>query len=415
MVPAAAPAKAASSTPSRLRSLQVLLAAACIVLGITIVVASSNRSGELDQAEAATDLVVANQQLRAALGRADAAAASAFLAGGVDQPEQRLRYGEAIAEATAALQRAAQTADNDEARAAVGELGRLLPTYTGLIETARANNRQQLPLGAAYLRSASELLRGDVTVQLDELGKAGEASFRDVDDKLIGGVGLSVQAALIAVLAIFAFGQRWLSGRTRRLLNAGVVGATGLLVVGMGWVSNSVSGSATSALSAIEDGYDRLSALSAIRADAYDQQALTTFALVDRGARESFYAQAATATNNVEARLAAYPEPDELLGSWGSYRERSETVVQTDLGGSYDGARDLVIDAISNDGSVGNAFERFDDAVVAEVDTAQSALSGGLDDARGPISLLRVVALVLGLVAAAVAAWGVQQRINDYR
>lgn len=407
-------AVASRSTPARLRTLQLVVVVVCIALGVVLFVGASSRRSQIAQAERASDLVVAAQDLRSALGRADAASVTAFLAGGVDQPEQRARYTEAIEQAAAALQRAGAVADSDEADTAITALQQQLPTYAGLIETARANNRQNLPLGAAYLRSASDLVRTDVDAQLDALRDAGEQSFRDVDDDLAGGLGVTPLAMITLVAVVLAATARWLTGRTRRLLNPGLVVAAAVLVVGIGWIANANRNSAQSAVDAMSDGYDRLSALSLIRSDAYDHQAKATFALVDRGGAERYNAQAATAVGNVDARLAALDERGRLSDPWQDYLARSQAI--TELGPArYVEARDAVTAALTEPDSVGAAFEAFDGHVVDAVEQARETLRSGLDETRSPISRIRIIGIVVGLAAAAAAAWGLQQRLNDYR
>ncbi len=405
---------AASSSPTRLRAAQAAVAVVCVLLGVMVAVSASTRRADLDRASRASRLVVAAQDLGAALGTADAASANAFLAGGVDQPEQRARYSAALDAATAALQVAAETAESDEARSAVQQLTQLLPTYTGLVETARANNRQQLPLGAAYLRSASQLLRTDAATQLDALRAAGDASFRAVDQNLVAGVGGPLFAVALFVAIVLVLVQFWLSRRTRRLLNFGMVGATLLVLIGLFWVVNAVSYSSTRAVTAMQSGYDDLSALSAIRADAYDQQTFSTFALVDRGSRDSFNAKAATAANDVDTRIAALATGS-LDAGWVRYRDLSRRVTATDTGGSYATARDQLTAPISAPSSVSGAFAQFDRTVVDEVNVSREVLTSGLADARRPMDRLRIIGVVIGLLAAAVGAWGLQQRINEYR
>ena len=416
----------ASSTPTRLRTLQVLVAISCLALGLALIVSASTRSGQIDQAERASDLVVATQDVRSALGRADAASVNAFLAGGVDQPEQRLRYSTALEDAGVALQRAgsaagpgptaAPTTAATNAAAAVSELQRLLPIYSGLIETARANNRQQLPLGAAYLRAASQLLRTEVAEQLGLLRVAGDESLREVDQDIVGGFGLIPLALVVVVLGVFVGTQRWLAVRTRRLLSPGLLGAGLVLLAGLVWVATSIGNSAQAAAAASAGGYDRLSALTAIRADAFDQQASATFALVDRGARDSFNAAAATAAQNVEARLAVFDDRGSGLdSSWRRYLERSDAITAADEAGDAEGARDKVTAAISDPDSLSGRFEAFDEQVVVHLDIARQSLGSGLDQARSPLDRVRIVAAVMALVAAGLAAWGIQQRISDYR
>jgi hypothetical protein len=403
-----------TSTPNKLRGLQVLLVLAGLALGISLSVAAAGRSADIDQAARATDLVVASQDLRAALGAADAASVSAFLAGGVDQPDQRARYGDALTEASDSLRRASVNAEQGDAAVAVGDLLRLLPTYAGLIETARANNRQQLPLGAAYLRSASTSLRTDIVARVDDLGDAGDSSFRSVVGSLTGGVGTASLAVAVVVLALLAIAQRYLQSRTRRRLDRGLVAAAVVVVLGVGWAASSARASARSAADGVVNGYDRLSALSDIRADAYGQQSAATFALVDRGGREGSNATAASAANNVEARLDALgAEP--LRAAWAAYRTQSDAATALDLGGNYAAARDRFTAPTSDASAPSGAFARFDAAVVEQVAEAERRLAAGLDDAAGPVGRARIIGLVIGLVVAAAAAWGLQIRINEYR
>src|SRR5690606_39915618 len=46
---------------------------------------------------------------------------------------------------------------------------RQVPVYTGLVEAARANNLQGLPIGAAYLREASHLMRTEILPAAERL------------------------------------------------------------------------------------------------------------------------------------------------------------------------------------------------------------------------------------------------------
>src|SRR5436190_893333 len=56
-----------------------------------------------------------------------------------------------------------------QAARAIAAIAASLPEYTGLVETARANHRQGFPVGAAYLRDASELMRGRILASAGDL------------------------------------------------------------------------------------------------------------------------------------------------------------------------------------------------------------------------------------------------------
>ena len=100
------------------------------------------------------------QQIYRALSDADATAASAFLSGGLS------RSPPASATRPTSPRRPAVWRAPPPRRATSPPRGTWrsyragLPVYTGEVETARADNRLGLPLGAAYLREASALMRG---------------------------------------------------------------------------------------------------------------------------------------------------------------------------------------------------------------------------------------------------------------
>src|SRR6266581_7886662 len=100
------------------------------------------------------------QQIYRALSDADATAASAFLSGGLEPIAARRRYQADIAQAAAHLESATAAAGHSPAARDLARLSAGLPVYAGEVETARADNRLGLPLGAAYLREASSLMRG---------------------------------------------------------------------------------------------------------------------------------------------------------------------------------------------------------------------------------------------------------------
>ena len=123
---------ALSRTPGRLRVagvVSVIAAAAVGVIGWTTGVAQSQA---LSDADADTRQLVGIQDVRNDLVVADATATNAFLVGGLEPPQQRARYDEAVASAANGL---AQLAGSNAADAELlGEATAGLTTYTGLVE-----------------------------------------------------------------------------------------------------------------------------------------------------------------------------------------------------------------------------------------------------------------------------------------
>src|SRR5690606_38601546 len=141
----------------KLITLGVLVSILLAVSGVVAAQTVSSRKATHDRLLATTEpLANAAQALYSALSVADAAAVTGFISGGIEPESVRERYTEAVAEASAQLVAASGGAgsDPDSTRLLSGIAGRLT-VYTGLIETARANNRSGNPVGTAYLSEAS--------------------------------------------------------------------------------------------------------------------------------------------------------------------------------------------------------------------------------------------------------------------
>ncbi|HRE02797.1 MAG TPA: hypothetical protein PLV68_15965, partial [Ilumatobacteraceae bacterium] len=150
------PTSLSASTPARLRALSAISAVLAVVLGVFGWVAISHRADALDRASDAAQRLIAVQEIRSAVIEADSIATTSFLVGGLEPAEQRARYEERLA--TAANQMAEQQLD---------QVSATLTTVAGLVEQARANNRQGFPVGAAYQRQASSVVRDDLLPALD--------------------------------------------------------------------------------------------------------------------------------------------------------------------------------------------------------------------------------------------------------
>lgn len=164
-------ARAWSRTPGRLTLIMGGLLVLIALLGTVAVVTAGGKS------EATWALVEGHeptaadvQRLYRALSDADATAARTFLAAGAAPDGLRQRYEDDIAVAgpTVGLAAVDRAGDPRVARE-ISVIGRQVPVYAGLVEAARVNNRQGLPIGAAYLRQASHLMRTQILPAAERL------------------------------------------------------------------------------------------------------------------------------------------------------------------------------------------------------------------------------------------------------
>ena len=86
------------------------------------------------------------------------------------------------------------------ARTAVADISAQLAAYTGLVESARANNRQGLTIGSAYLREASSLMQTALLPGAERI-YTGNLAALDDDQRAVGSVPTVSLVLLVLVLA----------------------------------------------------------------------------------------------------------------------------------------------------------------------------------------------------------------------
>jgi hypothetical protein len=396
--------------------MMVLLVVLGVAAGLAAVLDVAQRSSTVDAVTGRSGpLTVQAQQLYRALSDADATAAAAFLAGGQEPAALRQRYQNDIAAATAAL--AAATAA-DGGRPALRQLADQLPVYTGLVETARTYNRQNLPVGAAYLREASALMRTQLLVAAKGLYDTESAQVESDRGAAAGFPWFAIPLLLLTIAGLVG-AQAYLTRRTNRLLNLGLLGATVLAVAALGWLTVSWGGVRGELAAAHRDGSGQVRLLAQARLDALQARADEALRLVARGNGgdfESDYAaaqgrlvrqltQARDAATDPAVRAAVAAAASETAG-WSAAHAK---MTGFDDIGQYGDAVALAI------GTEQDAFNRLDAQLGKGIELAEAAFdrraraaAGALGGAAAGLSVL-TVALLAGLV------FGFRQRLAEYR
>src|SRR5690349_17048425 len=212
----------ARTTPGIVSVVAVVIAAGCLIAGAVCAVQLNDRvaahGAVLDRSE---PLAYAAQNLYAALSAADAAAATGFLATGEAGPA-RVRYQQAMADAAGALADVSAAATRAETRQAVGDATAQLAGYAGLVDSARANNRQGHPIGSAYLREASALMQGTLLPEAEKI-YAGDLVTVDDGQRAVGSVPVAGFLLLGVTLVAIGVGSVVMRARTNRVFNVGLV------------------------------------------------------------------------------------------------------------------------------------------------------------------------------------------------
>jgi hypothetical protein len=401
-------------TPGRLRLVMALCVLGALVLGVLGFQAGAHQSRALDAAGEDAAQLVGVQEVRNALVAADATATGAFLVGGLEPAEQRARYDELVDGAARDL--ATLSGSNGDDAELLGDVAADLTTYTGLVEQARAANRQGFPVGAAYLDQASTILREQVLPTLDEvvLHDADQvaADLADVRNAL-----WVLAAGLLAALAVLVLSQVWLARRTHRVLNVGLTAATAVVVVA-GVVGAVLLSQASARAHDVRTGsYAATLAASQAYALANEAKSMEAFTLIKRGSGQAYEEQFGETTADAAQRLEDAAADDVLDGSSGqaldAWVARHAEIRALDDGGDWDGA--VALATSTDEDSPGAAFEEFSAAARDDIETNATATRDALASAGTGSAVAGWLLLAAG-AAAAVLAWrGVTARLEEYR
>jgi hypothetical protein len=415
----------AATTPGRLRLVMVASVLAALLAGIALAAETAVRR---DAADAVTTrdepLLVAADQLYASLSDADATAATTFLRGGIEPAGLRARYLADLRRSTAQLAALGRRVQGSSEAAAVAAIGANVPVYTGLIETARANNRQGFPVGAAYLRQASSLMRGTILPAAARLYAAQAQHLSDHERTGTRAAG-AVLALLVclAALAVLVVSQVFVARRTHRVFNVPLVAATVVLLALIVWAAFALTSARRSLVKAQRDGSDAVQVLSAARIVRLRAQADESLALVARGGGDVNLADFAIADRLLSPPGGLLGEAsrvtrrtgtnvDDLAATWRGIRAEHARIVRLEDAANFPAAIRLAVGNRSREAALGDRMNRRFGALIA---AGQERFEEAASDARSRLDVLVVGIPLLIVVAAGLAVLGLQTRINEYR
>ncbi|MFG3407224.1 hypothetical protein [Streptomyces sp. NPDC048142] len=420
----------ATTEPGRLRIIGAVLALLVVAFGAVTTLEISSR------ASAADDVVSRSQPLSADaaaiyrfLADADTTAASGFLAGAQEPEAVHEQYREDIEEAARLLVKASGNTDPDSAsRRETATLNKLLPVYTGLIERARANNRQGLPLGGAYLRYANQKMADEMLPAAERL-YAVESGRLERDSADARQWPLLSLGAGILVLGALAWMQRRTYLRTNRILNHGLLAATAAASVVVLWLAAGHAVARAELRSAMVHGQASLEVLNDARISSLKARANENLTLVARGAvltpdgsADQYEADYTTGMKALRAQLEkAERLADDESGSApvaraaegvAQWRARHREARATDDRGDYEGALKQII---GTDESTGQSFQQVDTALEKALAHEQGEFTAAAEDGRGALRGLPTGAAALAVLGAAAVIVGVNRRLSEYR
>ncbi|MGH3825203.1 MAG: hypothetical protein ACRDRA_20550 [Pseudonocardiaceae bacterium] len=418
-----------ASTPGKLRVARVVLVLGVLLAGgVGVYAAIARADTARDIAERLEPLNANITTLYRSLADADATVAAGYLSGGVEPDELRTRYGRNVVAATVALAQASTQAGGEVVTAKrIADITTRLPMYTGLVERARANNRQGLAVGVSYLLRASELMQSSILPAAAELQQRQAARLDDAYRRA-GSVPVVALAACAVSLAGLIWAQVFLFQRTHRVVNVGLAVASGAVIAGLVWWTIAGTASANSLAAALGHSQSVSDALAPAQIAALQARALESLKLVDRSGD--------AIESDFEARMQRLARNDGAGGALGAARQfatdqQGSALVQAAIEDTREYARahrevrrldDIgeytkAVDAAVNphQASAATAFDRLATTLETAVDYERGAFGKDIERARGWLTGLPISTGTLALVSAIGVALGIRQRLEEYR
>ena len=416
---------AATSTPARLSLLRAVVVVLAVVFAVGGAFGVNRRANAIDDLRSSAAQLLALQDIRVRVVHADAIASSSYLVGGQEDPAQRAAYLDEVAKAgdgLVAVSAAASPADLEQ----LSQASRLLGSYVGLVEQARANNRQGFPVGAAYQRQANGIISNtdpDVPDIVSSL-RAVEASQRDQINASLAtahraGAWLQLFGWLLVVALVAA--SVWLARRFRRLINIPIAVAGVVLVLLLVIGGAAQAGAVNDVDAAVDNQLTSADNAAEARAAAFEARSQEALTLINRGngaANEAnWQTQNSTVLQALDRPLGGVASQSSAADAYASYGGAHGEIRALDNGGNWDTAVAVSLGQQPTPSGI-NAVAVFDDfdQRIGDVATTEGASAAQLlSDASAPLRRLRDIVFVAGLAIAALAALGFGQRLREYR
>lgn len=379
--------------------------------------AVTDRAVTLDTLLISTEpLANSAQNLYGALSVADANAATAFLSGGLEPPEVRERYLQALGEASTELIAASTglAVQDESTREVLTEIATDLPVYSGLVETARANNRSGNPVGAAYLGEASTIMQSSL-LPLAERLYADQSSRVSADQERFTSPPLFAIGSVVLTVLLLLLGQWYLSVRTRRTLNIGFLAATGAVVGLLGWmlVAGLISSVATDR--ALDRGVAPLQTFTNGFILAQQARADETLNLARRGGSEGYddsFDANITRLNQMFGGGGSAVTDSRVVDALAAWTESHRRIDLALASGDFNGAVDIATGSGPEDSAA--AFVALDTVLVDGIEDARGELRSNITRSVSILSGLSTGAIVLTIIASLAVAVGLLPRLREY-
>ena len=377
-------------------------------------------------------LSLSAQRMYLSLSDADVTATTAFLASQNEPLAERQRYAADIAGAAAdlsSLRNAAATSANQQLTSSLAAVSAGLPAYTGYVAQAQTERSLGFLLtSGSFMQVASEemhltLLPAARTIYVQENAALDASSARAT------GLPWIVVVVLLAIVLGFVLFriQRWLTRRTHRIVNYGLLIASLVLVASVLWLVVAFVVARADLQRAIGHGSAPAETLAQAAIDTQQARGDEVLNLISRTGATAFQQDSQSLRKNLgpgpgtllTTALVASPSGDGARWAAAAARDEQawyavdDQVYRLDKASNYRTETQLV--TRTTPGSSGAGFSRVENdlgrAIAADQVIFRSSATAGSHAFTG----LDIGIIVAAVIMAAGCAWGLARRIAECR
>jgi hypothetical protein len=425
----------ALNTPTALRALLVTLVLLSLTWGVLGGWVAARHSSAADSLVSTDErLSLQARQMFQSIGDADATITAAFLASPRPPLSQLQRYQADLAAAHRDLSGLQAAGGGPVTSGALARLGGGLSAYSGYVGEATAEYAMGYPLtGGSFLQVASEeahlvLLPAANTVFTQENDALNAASGQ--------AAGLPTMLAAIAVALVTAFvlyrAQRWLTGRTNRVLSPGLVIASLLLAISVIWLAAGFLAARGDLDGGIAHGSGPVQNLALASIDVQQIRGDAVLNVISRSGSTSFQTDFGATSKRIGpgdgSLLGAAAAAQQDSGGQGGHgaalvanAERDATawyaantqVYQLGAAANYAAERDLVVGAAA--GSTATGYTLLEGDITRAIAADQGIFDSAATAGANSLDPLAGVVVAAAAAMALCCGWAVSRRLAEYR
>lgn len=421
-----------ATSPGKLLTLTVILSVAIFAAGYSMSQSADHRQDSLDVLLSTTEpMSYSAHNLYTSLSLADTIATTGFVQAGVESTDTRARYNAAINRASVAATVSAANIPASDAHSmrVITEIQRQLPVYTGMVETARVNNRVGNPVGVAYMAEASFLMRETILPAASDLFNMTSQRVSEAQRDLTMPQWVPLSGLLAAVFFL-TIAQWWLWRLTRRRFNRGFLSATALMLAAILWVSASNFATWQAGNRGFAEAAMPWDSLTTSRILAQQTRTAETLVLVRRQSLSSTESTFVEAVEEVQSALSDFELAEQgsnqthnedtlrlARQSLTDWEEAHEALRRALESGDYERAIILSTGSPQQNGgtpTAASAYGVLDNSLSALISDARASMRAFIKDGLAATTLVSTVVLLLSL-GAVISIWlGIRPRLREY-